>query len=73
MENFYILSRNIPSLERPRTDTDLGERAGSSEHPAFQMRTARLLASSGRPGAEAGTRPALTLPSLFLRIFWQRP
>ena len=27
----------------------------------------------GGLGAEAGTRPALTLPSLFLRIFWQRP
>ena len=57
----------FPSLQRPKTDTDLGEKAGSSEHPAFQMHTARLPASSGRPGGggrdQARAHLAVALPA----------
>lgn len=57
----------LPIPRDPGQTQIWGRGAGSSEHPAFQMHTARLPASSGRPGGggrdQAHAHLAVALPA----------
>ena len=57
----------------PRQTQIWGRRLALLSTLLFRCTPPGSLLPLGGLGAEAGTRPALTLPSLFLRIFGQRP